>query len=208
MECGARKRDGTPCKAKAMPNGRCRIHGGLTPVGPALPQYRDGRYSRVLPARLAGRYQEAAQDTALLELRSEVALLDARLADLLGRVDTGESGALWRALAEWRLEALAARKANDTVKTSEAINAIFDLIQRGHADYQAWREVGSVIEQRRKLVESERKRLIEMQQTLTAEKAMLLLGAVLGVIKEHVQDRNTLHAISRGIEQLTTIDAG
>ena len=191
-----------------MANGRCRMHGGKTPTGPALPQYKHGRYSQVLPARLAGRYQEAAQDTALLELRSEVALLDARLADLLMRVDTGESGALWRALAEWRLEALAARKANDTVKTSEAINAIFDLIARGHADYQAWREVGSVIEQRRKLVESERKRLIEMQQTLTAEKAMLLLGAVLGVIREHVQDRNTLHAISRGIEQLTTIDAG
>jgi hypothetical protein len=103
---------------------------------------------------------------------------------------------------------LTALKSGDTAKTCEAINTILDLIQRGHADYQAWREVGSVIDQRRKLVESERKRLIEMQQTLTAEKAMLLLGAVLGVIKEHVQDRNTLHAISRGIEQLTTIDAG
>jgi hypothetical protein len=26
--CGARTRAGTPCKAAAMPNGRCRMHGG------------------------------------------------------------------------------------------------------------------------------------------------------------------------------------
>ena len=26
--CGARKRDGTPCRTRPMPNGRCRMHGG------------------------------------------------------------------------------------------------------------------------------------------------------------------------------------
>lgn len=26
--CGARTRKGTPCKGPAMPNGRCRMHGG------------------------------------------------------------------------------------------------------------------------------------------------------------------------------------
>jgi hypothetical protein len=26
--CGARTRAGTPCRAAAMPNGRCRMHGG------------------------------------------------------------------------------------------------------------------------------------------------------------------------------------
>jgi len=28
--CGAKTRNGTPCQARAMPNGRCRIHGGLS----------------------------------------------------------------------------------------------------------------------------------------------------------------------------------
>lgn len=32
--CGAkRKRDGKPCEGIAMPNGRCRVHGGATPSG-------------------------------------------------------------------------------------------------------------------------------------------------------------------------------
>ena len=32
--CGARTRSGTPCKAPAMPNGRCRLHGGHSRGGP------------------------------------------------------------------------------------------------------------------------------------------------------------------------------
>lgn len=32
--CGAKKRDGTPCRAMAMPNGRCRLHGGKNTGAP------------------------------------------------------------------------------------------------------------------------------------------------------------------------------
>src|SRR5215207_1589781 len=36
--CGARrKRDGKPCCQPAMPNGRCRVHGGLS-TGPRTPE--------------------------------------------------------------------------------------------------------------------------------------------------------------------------
>ena len=28
--CGAKNRRGTPCRCPAMPNGRCRLHGGLS----------------------------------------------------------------------------------------------------------------------------------------------------------------------------------
>jgi hypothetical protein len=38
-QCGAKTRAGTPCKRPAMPNGRCRLHGGLTPI-------KHGRYSK------------------------------------------------------------------------------------------------------------------------------------------------------------------
>lgn len=35
--CGARTRQGVPCKAPAMANGRCRMHGGKS-TGPRTPQ--------------------------------------------------------------------------------------------------------------------------------------------------------------------------
>ena len=203
-ECGAKKKNGTPCRMSAMPNGRCRLHGGKSLAGMASPTFRSGKYSRYLPARMAARYEEAASDPALLELRSDIALVDARLADLISRVDTGESGALWAQLQQARIDLMAYRRAGDTVKIAEALNLLLELVGQGHADYRAWAEVGGVLEQRRRLVESERKRLVEMQQTLTVEKAMLLIGAIGGIIKAHVHDRAILSAIGRDLEGLLT----
>ena len=183
------------------------MHGGNAVRGIASGTFKTGRYSKHLPSRLAAQYIAAESDPRLLELRDEVALTDARLADLLSRVDTGESGALWAQLKQARADLLLAQRASDKAKQVEALNLIIDTISQGHADYRAWAEIGGVIEQRRKLVESERKRLIEMQQTLTVERAMLLIGAISGVIKAHVHDRTTLAAIGRDIESIISADA-
>jgi hypothetical protein len=45
--CGARTRSKTLCQAPAMPNGRCRMHGGKSPGAPRGNQnaFRHGRYS-------------------------------------------------------------------------------------------------------------------------------------------------------------------
>jgi hypothetical protein len=204
--CGAKKKDGTPCRMSPMPNGRCRLHGGKSLAGIASPLFKDGRYSRFLPARLGPRYDEARADGELLALREDIALTDARLGDLLSRVDTGESGALWRSLMAAREDLLARRKAGDTVGQIAALNQIVELIAEGHADYRAWGEVAAVLDQRRRLVESERKRLVEMQQMISSERMMVLLGAVVGVIQEHVRDRAILSGITTGIQKLITAD--
>jgi uncharacterized protein YjcR len=34
MRCGAKTRRGTECQSPAMPNGRCRMHGGTSPGAP------------------------------------------------------------------------------------------------------------------------------------------------------------------------------
>jgi hypothetical protein len=186
----------------------CHIHGGKSLSGIASPTFIHGRYSASLPARLSAQYQESQRDPRLLELRDDISLLDARLGDLLKRVDTGESGALWGKLltAKAELASVGGTSTEATLKRQAIMGYILDLIAKGHADHQAWRELGAVIEQRRKLVESERKRLVESQQMITTERAMLLLGAVVGVIKEHISDRATLAAISTGIDNLLIID--
>ncbi|MFK5600652.1 HGGxSTG domain-containing protein [Methylobacterium sp. HMF5984] len=46
--CGAKTRSGSPCRSPAMPNGRCRMHGGSSPGAPkgkANGMYRHGRYT-------------------------------------------------------------------------------------------------------------------------------------------------------------------
>src|SRR5580692_11020461 len=34
QRCGARTRSGSGCRSAAMPNGRCRMHGGMSPGAP------------------------------------------------------------------------------------------------------------------------------------------------------------------------------
>lgn len=45
--CLARSRSGKPCQSPAMPNGRCRMHGGPSPGAPKGNQnaFKHGRYS-------------------------------------------------------------------------------------------------------------------------------------------------------------------
>ena len=46
-QCGARTRDGDPCKNWGIPpSGRCRMHGGRSPLWFGSPRYVHGRYSR------------------------------------------------------------------------------------------------------------------------------------------------------------------
>src|SRR3954452_17185048 len=98
MQCGAKTRSGAPCRTRPMPNGRCRMHGGKSLAGAASPAFKTGRHSTYLPVRLLAGYQEAERDPELLALRDEIALIDSRLADVLSRVDSGESSRIWRSL--------------------------------------------------------------------------------------------------------------
>ena len=206
MQCTAQsKRSGQQCRRHATPGrGVCHIHGGKSLAGIASPSLVTGAYSKyLLPQRLRARYQAAVDDPALLEQRAEISVLDARLADLLGRVDSGESGAIWRALDAQRLALLIAQQLGNTVDQLAATAAILDLIADGHADYAAWREVGAVLEQRRKLVESERKRLIEMSQVMTSEQALALMNALLLAVRANVHEQAALIAIQATFLELT-----
>lgn len=204
--CGAKTRAGGKCKGLAMTNGRCRMHGGSTPTGFALPQTTHGRYSKSIPARIAGRFDEARNDPELLSTRDDIALLDARLGELLGRVDQGESGKAWTN----------ARKAYDDLRYSMtkkdaggiqgALTDLDRLIGQGLSDYAAWGEIHAILGQRTRLAESERKRLVEMSAMVSSEQALTLVGAVLASVKAHVTDRAVLVAIQNDMSRL--MDAG
>lgn len=198
--CGAKKKNGTPCQ-KSPINGRnrCRLHGGASPRGIAHPRFKTGRYSKDLPSRLSKRYEEAKEDEKLLELRDEIAILESRIGDLLSRTDSGESGATWRAAQKTFSELRVAAQTGDQAKFAELLNDLGRIIGRGVSDYAAWDEVVRTIERRRKLAESERKRLIETNQMISSEQAMGMLGFVVSVIKKHVTDDQTLAAISADI---------
>lgn len=194
--CGAKTRAGGTCKAKAMANGRCRVHGGKSLGGLAAPGFKNGRYSKYLPARLADKYRESMEDPDLLELRSEIAVLDGRMAELMSRIDTGESGPAWGVIQSALGRMTQARSEGDRNKEDQAFRELRGAVERGMTDYAIWSEIATITEQRRKLVETERRRLVDMQQVITSERAMLLIGAVVDIIRRNVTDRIMLNGIN------------
>ena len=209
MQCKAKsKSTGERCRRYAVKGYEvCQVHGGATPRGIANPNTKHGRYSKDLPTRLAGKYKEAQADPDLLNLRSEISLVDARTAELIQQVDTGESGRIWHAVRDTYKELNLAIQTNDSSWMLKCLTTLDSLISAGTRDYAVWREISANIEQRRKLVESERTRLVQMQQMITSERAMLLIAAVVDIVRENVDDTKVLRAISADVGKLITVDA-
>lgn len=205
MQCGAKcKATQEQCRRAAITGKRvCYVHGGMTPNGLACPQTKHGRYSKHLPTRLNARYKQALADPELISVREELALVDVRTFDVLGRVDTREAGAHWVAI---RKAIQAFSDASSPVKRAEAAADIESLSAEALSDYAAWSEVLDLVERRRKLAETEAKRLEKMGNQITADRLMLLLAAVVDVIRRHVPERKVLSAISRDITELVNRD--
>lgn len=196
-----------------MPNGRCHKHGGATPTGIGLPQFKTGRYSKYLPARLAGRYEQAASDPELLALRDDIALLDTRIAQTVAALDTGESKEAWSSLfALWQQIDQDMSHLLDEGETPETmertIAALGETIRRGLSEGYVWQEIRGLLKERAALVAGEQKRLVDMQQYVTATQAMGFVAAVMASVRKHVGDRSTLAAISADLTGLSLRPGG
>lgn len=207
LRCTAHTTEGSPCNNWAM-NGRvvCRKHGGNAPRGAASPQFQGRGFSAYLPERLRDRYEEAASDPRLLDMRHGIALLDTRISSLLENLDTGESGKRMKAIKEAYYDLRKAMASADKQKTSEALEWLEIKIHQAAQEYEAWEEIRVVLSERRKLSTAEHRRLVDMQQMITAERAMTLVASIVASIERHVTDPAALEAIAHEIGGLLTIE--
>lgn len=165
--CGARNRQGKPCGLAPMPNGRCKFHGGMTPVGPASPHFKHGRHSVLLKdiKGLGQHYERALADPDLLRLDAEIALTDARIGDLLERVSGSK------------------RQAGVTIDG-------------------LWPQLENLIENRRKLVDTESKRMKDLHAMVSVDRVMLIVSYLADSVKKHVRDRDVQTAILNDLRRL------
>jgi hypothetical protein len=191
------------CKdLKVYPNGRCRKHGGASLVGPASPSFKHGRYSKLLPGNLAHHYEVARQDPDLVSLRSELALIDARAAQIIEQLQQGEAGALWRRLKAARDRLQTFRKDKKLKEMGAALEELFTVIEQGVKDADAWTDLLEVTELRRRLVESQSRRERDLKQTVGLSELMALMGAIAASVHRHVTDRNAATAVSNDLRRL------
>lgn len=189
-KCGAKTRAGTPCRSPVVAGrSRCRMHGGASRRGIESGTFKHGKYSKYLPDRLLETYQIAGQDSELLGMREEITVLDSRLVDLLKRVDSGEAGAAWRDAKEIYADIVDALRNQDAAGLRAAVQRLGTTLNRGDRDYLAWQEVRQVMQERKALVESERRRMIEDRQMITVESALVAIQAITHAAREILADQ-------------------
>ena len=195
ITCGAKTRQGKTCaRSPSKGQRRCKLHGGAShPGGPSHHLFKDGRYSKFLPAGIAERYEASLRDPDLLSARSDIALLDARLKILCEQFLTGECFEVWQSLSEaWgelqsanrRLrenagdggDPNAAAKARE--QSAAALNRIGEAIRSGSKEQEVWGEVVQAIKDRAAVSSIEHRRMVDLQQLLTIEQAMVLFNAL------------------------------
>lgn len=205
--CGAKTREGTKCQRAPMKNGRCYMHGGKSLEGPALPQYKTGRHSHVLPKDLRERYEAGLTAEQLLNLAHEISLIDQMIYDAMARSNMGASEENWLRLIALQ-EEIDEHMANRAIPEAMACRDQMRSIIREEKTALAMRfRVDNLVDKRRKLVDSETRRLTNMREIMTADQALVLIDQVLSLVTEHVTDRAALSAIATGIRALQGAEA-
>jgi hypothetical protein len=187
---------GSQCNAAPV-RGRlhCRKHGGKTPVGRAAGSFRTGKYCKYLPKRMLSSYEASLKDPDLLDYRAEIALLTARLDDLLARVDKGEPGHLLQEVRDAFCKLKRTMQGNETAKTVVAMERLEEILFRNESDDAAWNEVLETVKMLERAKERHTKQLVLMNQTMTVERALLLISRVEEILSRNVHDKDILQRI-------------
>ena len=193
-----------PCEEdKLMANGKCYRHGGPTPTGPALPQFKHGRYSKALPAGLVARFEASMADPQLLELRSELSLVDARIEELLGRVQAEETVGRWSDATTVYQRMRVAYQSRRPSDAATALTELGDILERGNTDVELWKQLGESLDRRARFVVAESHRMEKLHQMISVERVWALILALTQAVRKHVDDRSALALIQQDFRKLT-----
>ena len=169
----------------------CREHGGKSLSGIAHPNYQGKGYSKYLPIGLLDTYHEFIEDPEKLALDNQIALVDTYMTQLIESLGDYSSPELWEQLQQ---QVIDYHKATDAERKN-LLAYILQTIESGASYVSKWDTLHKAMEQRRKMVESERKRRIETEQVIEADKAMLVVSGLLESVRRNISDRDTLTAI-------------
>lgn len=194
------ERAGERCRKSAM-KGRdfCRSHGGKTKIGPEHPRFKHGRWSKLMPMGMMAVLGEAATDPDYISLIDEIMVNDALLGDAIRRLETGESESIWLQLQ--RLEAELRRARGDSDRMLSLLTEMGRVIRLGASWVESNREIANRIELRRKLVESERKRAVELQTNITLQQWSTFIATLSDVLGKRVGDARIISGIFTDIER-------
>jgi phosphoenolpyruvate carboxylase len=187
-----------------MQNGRCHLHGGKSLKGPASATYQGKGFSKYFPSKKLGDiFTRSFEDPELTRLRKDLAIVETRLVELIQSLNSQQSGTLWKQIRKKHREL----KRSKAKKATKLLQEIGELIESGSSNQSIWAEIGQQIELRRRLLDSETKRIFTAHQIMTGDDVRMFIDAVASLIHEHVKDRKALQKISEGLVGFIDVEA-
>ena len=204
--CGSplRKKPGRFCRQWPLKNSeKCALHGGKALIGPASPLWKTGRYSKLLgKIGYDGVFDESVRDKNQISVRQKMGLLDAREARLLEQLRSDGRADSMEMIRAAYAEVMGATAPEERQVRLEALG---ELLEAGASDGAVWGELYAVIENRRRLTETEGKNIERMHKILTADQARAFVAALLSSLKTHVQDTAILARIGADFARLMAV---
>ena len=205
--CGAIR---TRCRSyPAVGSTRCRFHGGHSPKGVSSTVYRGRGVSTSLPTNLLETYQLALNDANILELTSDIAILESRKQELFRQIRaSGVSADLWLDLRskleifnKHRRAAAGGNKRSEKAMAT-SLREIEEVVAAGYTGAIAWQEVYDVMDRQARLAEKEGRRREKAATIMTEDQVRQLLGYIVNSINTRVTDPDIKMALLADLERL------
>lgn len=159
------------------------------------------RYTNI-PNNVQDTFAMALADPDRLSQNAELALVTARIDDLLLALDSNNSIKDLTALVNANSQMKKAWAMGDTVRLQEAMYDVDQIIEGIEKDDSSWKEVIRLIEVRRKLVDNERKYMVQLGQLVPLQDVIHIMQEIANVIVRYVTDDDAKRQILTQMEML------
>jgi nucleoside diphosphate kinase len=139
-----------------------------------------------MPSDLRERYEEFAADPARLSLEKEMAVTRAMISERIQAMEAINSSEAWNRLNKLYTDMTYAQNQKQVERYARLFNELGDVIAEGVGIESTRKETIRLIEQERKLVDSQRQLYIDMGEFITRGMALAMLTNFLEAVKENV----------------------
>ena len=167
----------------------CHFHGGKSPVGPESGTWIDGSSSKfraIFTGDALEHYETARRDDRYLELREDLAVLDTLFLEAMKVARVGEGGALWEELGQTWRRFQEAEPTRDATSAGRALKRMGELIEEGVSRHAAQLHALEIHERKRRTSETERRRIVDQERTITQTQAMSFAAGLIALMREAV----------------------
>jgi hypothetical protein len=164
------------------------MHGGAERQGLDHPntktgeQFRHGLFGDVLPPSLSQWYERAMMDPGIYDLTNNIAILSGRERELLseqGRAD-------WEKVEQLTEDLFDAMRKKDMVALPEILVELQKVAKHGRETKDRWKEIREIGENKRRLIETHRKRQLDMKMVVSADQLRALLRAFTTIVFDEI----------------------